>query len=160
MNSPAATPAPVGPPFTERLAAQLAAQGWPRASARIFAALLAGPDAGYTATSLASQLGVGASAISNGARMLRDLELVQVTRGNDRQVTYHVQPDVWLRAIVHRDASLRALEDLLREGQTEAGDASAAARLADTADFFAFLREHLPTLVEQWRATRASEKMP
>lgn len=139
--------------FVERFAETLAQSGWPRMSARIFATLMATPSGARTAAELSTLLGVGPSAISNGAKMLRSLSLVDVTRQSDRQIVYEVRPDAWMEAVAGRDAELRALEGTLTDGARAAIDPQATARLTETADFFAFLRAELPAIVERWRET-------
>lgn len=138
--------------FVERFADTLSRSGWPRMSARIFAALMATPTGARTAAELSAQLGVGPSAISNGAKMLRSLRLVDVTRQSDRQIVYEVRPDAWMEAVASRDAELHTLENTLTDGAQATTDPRASARLIETADFFAFLRAQLPALVQQWRA--------
>ncbi|EKU49565.1 GbsR/MarR family transcriptional regulator [Brevibacterium casei] len=140
--------------FVKRFADVLARSGWPRMSARIFAALMATPTGARTAAELSAQLGVGPSAISNGAKMLRTLSLVDVTRQSDRQIVYEVRPDAWMEAVAHNEDALRTLEGILTDGARTATDQRASARLIETADFFAFLRAQLPALVQQWRAMR------
>jgi DNA-binding transcriptional regulator GbsR (MarR family) len=140
--------------FVERFADSLARSGWPRMSARMFASLMTAPDGTLTATELSTRLGVGPSAISNGAKTLRALRLVDTVRRSDRRLVYEVRPDAWVEATVGQDHTLRALEELLHEGAGAVDDGRAAARLLETAGFFAFLRAQLPVLVEQWRATR------
>lgn len=140
--------------FVERFAEVLARSGWPRMSARIFASLMAAPSGVNTAAELSSRLGVGPSAISNGAKMLRTLGIVDVTRKSDRQIVYEVRHDAWMEAVAHRDGELRNLESILADGVKADIDPTAAARLSETADFFAFLRAELPDIVERWRATR------
>lgn len=140
--------------FIERFADVLARSGWPRMSARMFASLMATPDGTLTAADLASRLSVGPSAISNGAKTLRTLGLVDTVRRSDRQLVYEVRPDAWMEATTSQDDSLRTLEGILTDGAHTVEDERAAARLIETADFFAFLRAQLPALVEQWRSTR------
>ncbi len=140
--------------FVERFADVLARSGWPRMSARIFASLMSAPSGQLTAAALSSRLGVGPSAISNGAKMLRSLSLVDVTRRSDRQIVYEVRPDAWMEAVASQNDGLRTLESILTEGAQAVDDPSATQRLIETADFFAFLRTELPVLVERWRATR------
>lgn len=140
--------------FVERFADVLARSGWPRMSARIFATLMATPSGARTAAELSATLSVGPSAISNGAKMLRSLSLVDVTRRNDRQIVYEVRPDAWMEAVAHQDGELRNLEGILTDGARATDDPQASARLIETADFFAFLRAELPSIVERWRETR------
>lgn len=140
--------------FVERFADVLAQSGWPRMSARIFAALMATPSGARSAAELSARLGVGPSAISNGARMLRSLRLVDATRRSDRRIVYTVRPDAWMEAVAHNEDALRTLEDILADGARSISDPRATARLLETADLFAFLRAQLPALVEQWRSQR------
>ncbi|WP_295012202.1 GbsR/MarR family transcriptional regulator [uncultured Microbacterium sp.] len=140
--------------FVDRFADVLARSGWPRMSARIFATLMSTPDGARTAAELSTLLGVGPSAISNGAKMLRSLSLVDVRRQGDRQIVYEVRPDAWMEAVAHQDAELRTLEGILTDGARGTADPHAAHRLIETADFFAFLRAELPNIVERWRKTR------
>jgi DNA-binding transcriptional regulator GbsR (MarR family) len=139
--------------FVERFADTLARSGWPRMSARMFAALMASPDGTATAADLAARLEVGSSAISNGARMLRDLALVDTVRRADRHLVYVVRPDAWARATIGQEDRLRTLETLLLDG-AQVLTGAAADRLTEAADFFAFLRERMPRLVDEWRAGR------
>ncbi|KYH43530.1 hypothetical protein [Branchiibius sp. NY16-3462-2] len=136
--------------FIDRFADVLARSGWPRMSARIFASLMVSPSGSATATELAELLEVGPSAISNGAKMLRTLNLVDVTRRSDRQIVYEVRPDAWMEAVAHQDGELRALESILDDGAAVA-ERDAAQRLTETARFFAFLRAELPDIVRRWR---------
>ena len=140
--------------FVDRFGDVLARSGWPRMSARIFATLMAAPAGACTAAELAAGLGVGPSAISNGAKMLRNLGLVDVVRRGDRQIVYEVRPDAWMEAVASQHDSLRALETILTEGALALSASPASDRLMETADFFAFLRTELPSLVTRWRANR------
>lgn len=140
--------------FVERFADVLAGSGWPRMAARIFASLMATSGGACTAAELSAALGVGPSAVSNGAKMLRSLNLVDVTRQNDRQIVYEVRPDAWMEAVAHQDTQLRNLESILTDGAQMAKDPRASARLLETADFFAFLRAELPQIVARWRDSR------
>ena len=140
--------------FVDRFADVLARSGWPRMSARIFTTLMSTPNGALTAAELAARLGVGPSAVSNGARTLRRLNLVDVTRQSDRQIVYEVRPDAWMEAVASQNDGLQVLEKILAEGARSTADAQAAHRLMETADFFAFLRAELPGIVERWRASR------
>lgn len=140
--------------FVDRFGDVLARSGWPRMSARIFATLMAAPSGACTAAELAAGLGVGPSAISNGAKMLRHLNLVDVLRRSDRQIVYEVRADAWMEAVAGQDDSLRALENILAEGALTLSGSPASDRLTETAAFFAFLRTELPSLVARWRTGR------
>ncbi|MDJ0356608.1 hypothetical protein [Paenarthrobacter sp. PH39-S1] len=138
-------------PFVERFADVLTRAGWPRMSARIFAALMVARQGSLSAADLAELLEVGASAISNGAKMLRALDLVEARRQSDRQVVYRVRPDAWMAAVVSQEDHLRILEDVLNEGASNLEDGAIAYRLRETASFFGFLRVELAKLVRSWR---------
>jgi hypothetical protein len=52
-------------------------------------------------------------------------------------------------------------ERALREGAAALGpDSPAGRRLEETREFFAFLREELPALMERWRARQPTRRAP
>jgi DNA-binding transcriptional ArsR family regulator len=161
----AATPAarataPAGDPalqFIEDFALLLTETGVPRMPARVFACVLADDAGGLTAGELAERLQVSPAAISGAVRWLMQMHLL--TRAREpgaRRDHYRVRDDQWYEAVVFKTAALRRFEDLLAEGARSVGpDGPAGRRLSETQEFFAFFREQLPVLLEQWRESRA-----
>jgi DNA-binding transcriptional regulator GbsR (MarR family) len=143
--------------FVEDFALLLTETGVPRMPARVFACVLADDSGGLTAAELAERLQVSPAAISGAVRWLMQMHLL--TRAREpgaRRDHYRMRDDQWYEATVFKTAALRRFEDVLAEGVEIVGaDGPAGRRLRETQEFFAFFREQLPGLLEQWRATRA-----
>jgi predicted transcriptional regulator len=145
--------------FVERFAANLEEAGVPRMPARVFAALLATDAGSLTAAELAERLQASPAAISGAVRYLQQVSLVGREREpGSRRDRYRVWDDAWYEAVVRRERLLLLWEDSVRDGVAALGrDTPAGARLAESADFFAFLREEMPAMLERWRYRRAAQ---
>ncbi|MFB7667672.1 GbsR/MarR family transcriptional regulator [Kitasatospora sp. NPDC056138] len=143
--------------FIERFASVLGDTGFPRMPARIFTALLATDSGRLTAAELAELLQVSPAAVSGAVRYLIQLNLVSRERDpGSRRDRYRVHDDVWYEASVRRDQMLVRWESSLREGIAALGaDSPAGARLAESLEFFEFVRGELPTLLARWHTRRA-----
>jgi len=143
--------------FVERFAAGLTDAGMPRMPARVFAALLVTDSGQRTAAELAEQLHSSAGAISGAVRYLTQTQLVDRERvPGSRKDHYRVRDDVWHVATVRRDDNLRRWQSALADGIAAVGaDTPAGARLAETQEFFAFLQQEMPALVERWQEHRS-----
>ena len=143
--------------FVEDFALLLTETGVPRMPARVFACVLADDSGGLTAADLAERLQVSPAAISGAVRWLMQMHLL--TRAREpgaRRDHYRMRDDQWYEATVFKTAALQRFEDVLAEGVERVGpDGPAGRRLRETQEFFAFFREQLPALLEQWRASRS-----
>jgi predicted transcriptional regulator len=140
--------------FVERFALLLDEAGMPRMPARAFAAILAEDAGRLTARELAERLAVSPAAVSGAVRYLSQAGMV--TRGREpgaRVDDYRLHDDVWYETYAHRGEMLRRWEQAMADGAAALGPGSPAGlRLEETREFFAFLREELPALMERWRA--------
>ncbi|GAA0525534.1 GbsR/MarR family transcriptional regulator [Saccharopolyspora thermophila] len=144
--------------FVERFALDLADAGMPRMAARVFASLLVAEDGRRTAGELADVLQVSPAAVSGAVRYLVQVKLVvRERRPGERRDDYRVLDDLWYTTVMDRGAQLLAWENTLAEGEAALGvDSRAGRRLADTREFFEFLRGEFPGLMEKWRRQRKS----
>jgi DNA-binding transcriptional regulator GbsR (MarR family) len=145
--------------FVERFALNLTEAGMPRMPARVFAAVLIADDGRRTAAELAGLLGVSPAAISGAVRYLIQLRLVSREREPGERVDhYRVSSDTWYEAITRRDEMVeRWLQDL-EEGIKPVGpDTPAGARLEETRQFFEFLLNEVPQMLDRWRARRSAD---
>ncbi len=144
--------------FVERFALQWAEAGFPRMAARVFIALLVTDSGQRTVQDLTAQLQVSPAAISGAVRYLGQIGLVQ--RGRDpgeRRDHYKVSDDMWFETFTRRDEMLLRFEQDLEEGVKALGlDTPAGARLAETREFFEFVRLEFPGILERWRESRAA----
>jgi DNA-binding transcriptional regulator GbsR (MarR family) len=139
--------------FIERFASVLVESGVPRMPARVFAALLATDSGRLTAGEISRLLQVSPAAVSGAVRYLTQVSLISRERepGSRRDV-YRLHDDEWYEAIVRREALLTRWERAVLEGVEALGpDTPAGVRLRETADFFAFLQDELPALLQRWR---------
>ena len=85
-----------------------------------------------------------------------------VSRGREpgaRRDDYRLHDDVWYELYAYRGEMLRRWEQAMDEGAEALGrDTPAGQRLEETREFFAFLREELPALMERWRAAAVSRR--
>jgi DNA-binding transcriptional regulator GbsR (MarR family) len=142
--------------FVERFAAVLEESGVPRMPARVFVALLAEDSGSLTAAQLAERLQVSPAAISGAVRYLTQVSLIgrERERGSRRD-RYRVWDDAWYEATLRREQLLARWEASAREGVDVLGAGTPAGqRMAESRQFFAFLRREMPALLERWRQER------
>ena len=142
--------------FIEGFALKLNESGMQRMSARVFAALLVAPGGGLTAREIADTLGVSAGAVSGATNYLTRTGLVERTRTPGERVDrYDVRGTTWAEAMAVETETLRTLSSWLDKGaSTVADDPAAVERLEGTRDFFAFMADEMPQLVERWQTSR------
>jgi predicted transcriptional regulator len=144
-------------PFIERFASVLVEAGVPPMPARVFSALLVTDSGRLTAAELTELLGASPAAISGAVRYLEQVGMIGRQRepGSRRDV-YLLRNDLWYEISLGRDQVLAHWANAARDGAEILGPQTPAGRrLADSHDFFAFLRQELPALLERWRAHKA-----
>jgi DNA-binding transcriptional regulator GbsR (MarR family) len=130
----------------------LAETGWPRMSARVFAAILASENGRLTAAQLAEQLQASPAAVSGAVRFLLQLRLATRERepGSRRDV-YVVQDDFWYETMMRQDRYLSRWRDSLQELQRSVGRGSAAdRRIRGTIGFVDFIEAEMEELTDRW----------
>jgi DNA-binding transcriptional regulator GbsR (MarR family) len=140
--------------FIERFGAVLVDAGFAPMAARVFAALLTTDSGQLTGAELRTILSASAAAISGAVRYLMQLGLVRKERepGSRRDV-YHVVSDIWYEAAVRRDQVLSRWVSTASEGIEVLGSQTPAGqRMAESVDFFIFLQQEMPLVLERWRA--------
>lgn len=142
--------------FVENFAVVLTDSGLPRMPARVFSCLLASEDGHMTAGELADGLQVSLAGISGAVRYLTNIGLIR--RGRQpgaRRDYYMVQPDMWYQTFAERDSLLKRWQESVSEGADVVGrDSGAGRRLTETEEFFGFLRQELPLMMDRWVAHR------
>jgi DNA-binding transcriptional regulator GbsR (MarR family) len=143
--------------FIERFASVLVEAGVPRMPARVFVALLATDSGSLTAAELADVLQVSPAAISGAVRYLVQVNLVSREREpGSRRDHYRVYDDAWYEAAVRRDQMMARWNVTMQEGVEVLGrHTPAGARLAESLEFFRFVEEELPDLLDRWRKRKA-----
>lgn len=142
--------------FVERFASELVEAGMQRMPARVFGALLASESGALTSAELGERLKVSPAAVSGAVRYLSQVGMVNREREpGSRRERYSVHAVQWYESLSRRDQMLTRWENALRSGIAVVGpDSSAGDRLAETADFFAFVQKELAGLIERWHEQR------
>ena len=142
--------------FIEGFAAALADGGVPRMPARVFAALLTTDSGRLTAAELGERLQVSPAAISGAVRYLTQVALVSREREpGSRRDSYRLLNDLWYEAALRREPLLTRWERSMREGVEALGaDTPAGERMAESLEFFSFIREELTGFMERWQKHR------
>ena len=143
--------------YAEQFGNVLAESGWPRMSARAFAAILSSEEGRLTAAELAELLKASPAAISGAVNYLVQLRLATRERepGSRRDV-YVVQDDFWFQSMMSRDRSLTRWEEILRQMLEVTGDKTASdRRIRATIGFVEFIQEEVEGLSERWIKRKA-----
>ena len=142
--------------FVERFGLLLTEAGMPRMPARVFAAILADDEGRLTAADIAQRLDISPAAVSGAVRYL--IQVGMVVRGREpgaRRDDYRLHDHLWYEVYAYRGEMLRRWEQAMADGAALLGRTPAGARIEETREFFAFLQEELPALMERWRARQA-----
>jgi DNA-binding transcriptional regulator GbsR (MarR family) len=139
--------------FVERFAGHLVDAGMPRMPARVFATLLVSDTGRMTAAELADALQVSPAAVSGAVRYLGRVNMIARERDpGTRRDVYLIRPDSWYEMLLDRDQILKLWARTLQEGVRLAGPGTPAAdRLAESVEFFEFMRAELEAMMERWR---------
>ena len=136
------------------VAAELAAEGFPRLPAQVLMALTAAPSGSLTAAELGEALGISPAAVSGAIRYLGVLGFVRtdVVPGGRRHV-YSLPVVPWYASTLRQDryAPVIAVVDA---GLAEVEPGPARDRLVELVDFFRFLQAEMPRLWDRWAASR------
>ncbi|MFE9255641.1 GbsR/MarR family transcriptional regulator [Streptomyces sp. NPDC006879] len=148
--------------FVERFAAQLTEAGMQRMASRVFAALLASDDGCLTSAELGERLRISPAAVSGAVGYLSQVSMISREREpGSRRDRYRLHNELWYETFTRRDQVLTLWEQTLREGVATLGaDTPAGARVAETAAFFEFLQQEMYSLLDRWRAHRATLDLP
>lgn len=148
------TPDPAVLEVVEEIAMLMVSWGFPRMPARVLLLLMASESDSLDAGELATGLGVSPAAISGAVRYLIDVGLV-VPRPHPgrRRATYAIPNAAWYEVSVMKTAYFRTVADRTRRGVKTLGgpETAAGARFTDMADFFDFMADEIPQMLQRWR---------
>ncbi|QNE17940.1 MarR family transcriptional regulator [Kribbella qitaiheensis] len=143
--------------YAEQFGNLLADTGWPRMSARVFAAILGSEQGRLTAADLAEQLQASPAAISGAVRYLLQMRLASRERepGSRRDV-YVVQDDFWYESMMRQDRYLTRWEDSVKLMLDAAGQGTdTTRRLRATMGFLDFIQKEFDGLSDRWIKRKA-----
>jgi predicted transcriptional regulator len=142
--------------FVERFGLLLTEAGMPRMPARVFAAILADDEGRLTAAEIGERLDVSPAAVSGAVRYL--VQVGMIVRGREpgaRRDDYRLHDQLWYEIYAYRGEMLRRWEQAMADGAALLGSSPAGRRIEETREFFAFLQEELPAMMDRWRERQA-----
>lgn len=130
--------------------------GLSRTSGRVLSALMLAPVASADAATLVEQLDVAKSSLSAAISTLERYGLVHRAPGSGRRDLYRLTEGLFESVFFSKQAELGAFAGLA-ERILESGELSTDAqrRVERMRDFYRFLTEEYPALLERWEQTRA-----
>lgn len=144
------------PDGAETSAAVLTAAGFPKMPARTLMALVVSPDGSLTAAELAEILAASPAAVSGAVRYLQTVGFVhRVSQPGSRRDRYALPDNAWYVASLRQNPVYERLADLADATALQLPDGSAArTRVEEMGQFYRFLMERLPALLDEWEHAR------
>ena len=136
----------------EQLALVLSDHGLQRMTARALATLLFTEQPSMTMGELAERLEASSGAISGAIKMLTSVGLVErVPVPASRRDHYRLRDDAWAVLYTNQNAVISAMQAAAEVGIAVTGqDSLAGRRLIEMRDFYAFLLDEIPALLDRW----------
>jgi DNA-binding transcriptional regulator GbsR (MarR family) len=124
-----------------------------RATARVLGALVFTRQQTMTAADLAEQLSISSGAISTAVRQLQPLGMIErVPSPGSRRDHFRVRRHAWATLMIGQNSMLEVMCRTAAEGLEKVDPESAAGRrLTEMQDFYRFMADELPALIERWR---------
>jgi DNA-binding transcriptional regulator GbsR (MarR family) len=138
--------------FADEVGVLLSQMGMPPAYGRLLGWLLICDPPQQTSTQLGDALGLSKGSVSSGMRMLERADLVQRVPSPGRGHAYEMMPDALVRAT---DPAVKhaIMRDVMQRGLSliDDKDSPRAERLRVSRDFYGFIAEKIPSLMEEFR---------
>ncbi|WP_239161108.1 GbsR/MarR family transcriptional regulator [Virgisporangium ochraceum] len=143
----------------ERFALTLASYGLQRMTARVMAALLFSQRESMTAGEIGEQLGVSSGAMSGALKQLTAMGMVErVPAPGSRRDHYSFRDGAWATLMSAQNAALTLMTTAADEGLAIAGDDTPAGRrLTEMRDFYRYMLDRLPALIDEWQRSRRTD---
>jgi DNA-binding transcriptional regulator GbsR (MarR family) len=141
----------------EQLALVLTNHGLQRMTARVLATLLFTEQPTITAGELADRLQASAGAISGAVKMLTSVGLVErAPAPGSRRDHYRLRDDAWAVLYTNQNEVIGAIQTAAEAGiEATEEDSLARQRLTQMRDFYAFVLDEIPTVLNRWREQSA-----
>lgn len=144
--------------YAEEVGVALAQMGTTPAYGKLLGWLLICDPPAQTTAQLCEAVGLSKASVSTGMRVLEQSGLVRRVPTSGRGHAYEMHRDAFARAI-DPTAKMRLFIDVVQRGIDLIGDEDAprARRLRHTRDFYAFMIERTPALMEEFRRLQDKE---
>jgi predicted transcriptional regulator len=145
--------------FVEHMARVLADWGLPRMAGRVLFVMMGADERSLTATELADRLGVSPASISGAVRYLMQISMVvREPVPGSRRDRYRLVDDSWYEVTLAKMTLFKTLVDIADQGIVAAGGKAtpAGARLAGMRDFYIFVEDRMPELIDEWAEQKSA----
>lgn len=147
--------------FTEDMGMVLESSGLPKAAGRILGHLLSCHPPEQQAQQIEVALEASRGSVSTNLRLLVQLGFVEkIGVPGDRRTHYRVGPEAWDTVVFDQIRISGALRRVAQQGLETMGDSSDhhKQRLQDTVEFFSFLENNLPALIQRYYNEKAQTR--
>lgn len=124
-----------------------------KTTARVMTALLYTEQDAMTAADLCERLSISTGAVSTAIKQLTQSGMIErVPAPGSRREHYRFPKGVWAQLFSQQNVMLKVMQDAAQEGlDAVSGATSTAVRLHEMRDFYAFMAQEMPALIERWR---------
>lgn len=141
----------------EHLALTLVGAGMQRMGARALAAFLFSDKESLTAGDLADELGVSAGSVSGAIKMLVQLGVIERSFvAGSRREHFRMRDNVWTTLYSRQHSVVDDVLNAVQRGVEAVGPGIAHDRLTYMRDFYTYLLNEIPALVERFEQQRSS----
>lgn len=142
----------------ERLALTLTEGGLQRMAARTLAVFLFTDAETVTMGEIADQLGVSAGSVSGSVKSLLSVGLIErLPAPGSRREHYRLREDAWATLFSTQNTVVQLMLQAAETSiATTAANDPAHRRLSQMRDFYQFLFQEIPTLLDRWRQHQAT----
>jgi DNA-binding transcriptional regulator GbsR (MarR family) len=144
--------------FIEHIAMTFDGLGFPRMAGRVLFVIMCAEEEALTAAQIAERLDVSPAAVSGAVRYLIQIQMLRREPvPGSRRDRYRLAGDAWYEVSMVKGAAYKIFAEITAEGVEALGGPSTGpgARVAEMRDFFEFLYNEVPILLDKWQATKA-----
>jgi predicted transcriptional regulator len=147
--------------FIEHMAMTFAGLGFPRMAARVLFVIMCAEEEALTAAQIGERLDISPAAVSGAVRYLLHIQMLrrEPVPGSRRDL-YRLPGDAWYEVSALKGALLKVFADVAGEGVAALGGPSTGpgARVAQMRDYFEFVHNEMPSLLDRWEAIKAERE--
>lgn len=143
--------------YIEHISRLLADWGFPRMAGRVLFVLMGAEERTLTAAELAERLDVSPAAISSALKYLIHLKMVvREPVPGSRRDHYRLLDDSWYEVTMAKMSFLSVFAEATKQGVDAAGGPATVAgqRLQNMRDFYLFVQDTMPEIMEKWAANK------
>lgn len=144
--------------FVEQVGLYMEESGLPRMAGRVLGWLLICEPPVQSSAQLVQTLGASKGSISTNTRLLMGMGLIErVAVPGERGAFFQSKSRAWSLIMERRMQQIRRFREICDQGLSILGEgAEGRDRLEDMRDFYLFMEEEFPVMLEHWRAHRLS----